>query len=121
MKVRSLTLLLVAQVAAMSLWFITAAVLPDIARETALSPLRQAALAPMRPRQAHRPWPVARRFRWDSFAPAPTVSWWSAMDNSLVLAAAKEITTPSTPDSRTSTLLPPPRIRTASPASLAAF
>ncbi len=45
MKVRSLTLLLIAEVAGMGLWFITAAVLPDLVRETALSPFRQAALS----------------------------------------------------------------------------
>jgi len=45
MKVRSLTLLLIAEVAGMGLWFITAAVLPDLIRETDLSPFRQAALS----------------------------------------------------------------------------
>jgi MFS family permease len=44
-KWRSLTLLLIAQVAGMSLWFITAAVLPDLTREMVLSPFRQAALS----------------------------------------------------------------------------
>jgi MFS family permease len=44
-KWQSLTLLLIAQVAGMSLWFITAAVLPDLTREMALSPFRQAALS----------------------------------------------------------------------------
>ena len=45
MKARSIALLLVAQVAGMSLWFITAAVMPDLIAETALSPFRQAALS----------------------------------------------------------------------------
>ena len=45
MKTRSLVLLLLAEVAAMSLWFVSAAVLPDMLRETALSPFRQAALS----------------------------------------------------------------------------
>lgn len=44
-KIRSITLLLVAEVAAMSLWFVSAAVLPDMLREAALSPFRQAALS----------------------------------------------------------------------------
>lgn len=45
MKWRSLTLLLIAEVAGMSLWFISAAVLPDLTREAVLSPWRQAALS----------------------------------------------------------------------------
>ncbi len=45
MKFRSLVLLLLAEVAAMSLWFVSAAVLPDMLREAALSPFRQAALS----------------------------------------------------------------------------
>jgi MFS family permease len=45
MKFRSITLLLIAEVAGMSLWFVSAAVLPDMLREVALSPLRQAALS----------------------------------------------------------------------------
>lgn len=45
MKFFSITLLLVAEVAAMSLWFVSAAVLPDMLRENELSPLRQAALS----------------------------------------------------------------------------
>ena len=45
MKFRSIALLLLVEVAAMSLWFVSAAVLPDMLRETALSPLRQAALS----------------------------------------------------------------------------
>jgi MFS family permease len=44
-KFRSMSLLLIAEVAAMSLWFVSAAVLPEMARETALSPFRQAALS----------------------------------------------------------------------------
>jgi MFS family permease len=44
MKFRSLTLLMLAEVAAMSLWFVSAAVLPDMLHEAALSPIRQAAL-----------------------------------------------------------------------------
>jgi len=45
MKLRSLTLLLLAELAAMSLWFVSAAVLPDMLREAAVSPFRQAALS----------------------------------------------------------------------------
>ncbi|MEZ5852462.1 MAG: MFS transporter [Hyphomicrobiaceae bacterium] len=45
MKFRSVTLLLVAELAAMSLWFVTAAILPEMVRETAMSPTRQAALS----------------------------------------------------------------------------
>jgi len=45
MKFRSLALLFAAEVAAMSLWFVSAAVLPDMLHERALSPLRQAALS----------------------------------------------------------------------------
>jgi MFS family permease len=44
-KLRSISLLLIAEVAAMSLWFVSAAILPDMLRETALSPFRQAALS----------------------------------------------------------------------------
>jgi len=44
-KWRSLTFLLIAQVAGMGLWFITAAVLPELIREASLSPFRQAALS----------------------------------------------------------------------------
>lgn len=44
-KAGSIGLLLLAEVAAMSLWFISAAVLPDMLREAALSPFRQAALS----------------------------------------------------------------------------
>ena len=45
MKFRSISLLLLAQVAAMSLWFVSAAILPDMLRETQLSSFRQAALS----------------------------------------------------------------------------
>jgi len=45
MKFRSLALLMLAEVAAMSLWFVSAAVLPDMLREAALTPVRQAALS----------------------------------------------------------------------------
>ena len=44
-KLRSISLLLVAEVAGMSLWFVSAAVLPDMAREVTLSPFRQAAMS----------------------------------------------------------------------------
>jgi MFS family permease len=44
-KSRALTLLLVAELAAMSLWFVSAAILPDMIREAAISPARQAALS----------------------------------------------------------------------------
>jgi MFS family permease len=44
-KVISITLLLIAEVAAMSLWFVSAAILPDMLREMTLSPIRQAALS----------------------------------------------------------------------------
>jgi len=44
-KLRSVTLLILAEVAAMSLWFVSAAILPEMLRETALSPFRQAALS----------------------------------------------------------------------------
>ena len=45
MKFRSIALLMLAEVAAMSLWFVSAAVLPDMLREVALSHARQAALS----------------------------------------------------------------------------
>ncbi len=45
MKFRSIALLTLAEVAALSLWFVSAAVLPDILREAAVSPVRQAALS----------------------------------------------------------------------------
>ena len=38
-------MLLVAEVAAMSLWFVSAAILPDLLREVSFSPIRQAALS----------------------------------------------------------------------------
>jgi len=44
-KFRSIGLLILAEVAAMSLWFVSAAILPEMLRETALSPFRQAALS----------------------------------------------------------------------------
>jgi MFS family permease len=44
-KFRSLALLTLAQVAALSLWFVSAAVLADVLREVELSPFRQAALS----------------------------------------------------------------------------
>lgn len=44
MKAHSISLLLLAQTATMSLWFVSAAILPDMLRETAISPFRQAAL-----------------------------------------------------------------------------
>lgn len=44
-KFRSIALLLIAEVAAMSLWFVSAAILPDMLREVELSPFRQAALS----------------------------------------------------------------------------
>lgn len=45
MKFRSIALLLLAEVAAMSLWFVSAAVLSDMTREVALSTFTQAALS----------------------------------------------------------------------------
>jgi MFS family permease len=45
MKARSIGLLLVAELSAMSLWFVSAAILPDMLRESAISPMRQAALS----------------------------------------------------------------------------
>ena len=44
-KTRSITLLMIAQVSALSLWFISAAVLPDMSREFEISSLAQAALS----------------------------------------------------------------------------
>lgn len=44
-KFKSISLLLSAEVAAMSLWFVSAAILPDMLRESPLSPFRQAALS----------------------------------------------------------------------------
>lgn len=45
MKTRSLVLLMSGEVLAMSLWFLSAAILPDMLREVELSPIRQAALS----------------------------------------------------------------------------
>jgi MFS family permease len=45
MKFRSITIFLIAEVAAMSLWFVSAAIMPDMLREVDLSPARQAALS----------------------------------------------------------------------------
>lgn len=45
MKLRSISLLMLAEVAAMSLWFVSAAVLPDMLREAPIAPARQAALS----------------------------------------------------------------------------
>ncbi|MBL4892578.1 MAG: MFS transporter [Rhizobiaceae bacterium] len=45
MKLKSITLLLLAEIMAMSLWFVSAAILPDMVREADLSPFRQAALS----------------------------------------------------------------------------
>lgn len=45
MKVRSISILLAAELAAMSLWFVSAAILPEMIREVAISPARQAALS----------------------------------------------------------------------------
>lgn len=44
-KTRSILLLLVAQFTAMSLWFVSAAILTDMTREVAIEPWRQAALS----------------------------------------------------------------------------
>lgn len=44
-KTRSILLLLVAEFAAMCLWFVSAAILADMTRETAIEPWRQAALS----------------------------------------------------------------------------
>ncbi len=44
-KTRSITLLVLAEIAVMSLWFATAAVLPDMAREGGISATRQALLS----------------------------------------------------------------------------
>jgi MFS family permease len=45
MKWRSLILVMLAEVAAMALWFVSAAILPDVLHEVAVSPARQAALS----------------------------------------------------------------------------
>ena len=44
-KTRSIGLLLIAEVAAMSLWFVSAAILPEMILESAVTPFRQAALS----------------------------------------------------------------------------
>ena len=44
-KFTALLLLVVAEVAAMSLWFVSSAVLPEMLKEAALSPFSQAALS----------------------------------------------------------------------------
>ena len=44
MKTRSLILLIVAEMAALSMWFVSAAILPDMLRETEISSFRQAAM-----------------------------------------------------------------------------
>ncbi|MEM7426530.1 MAG: MFS transporter [Pseudomonadota bacterium] len=45
MKFRSISLLLIAEVAALSLWFVSAAILPEMQREAPMSPFRQAAMS----------------------------------------------------------------------------
>lgn len=45
MKTRSITLLLVAELAAMSLWFVSAAILPEMTRESPMTGWQQAALS----------------------------------------------------------------------------
>ena len=45
MKTRSITVLMIAEVAALSLWFVSAAILPDMLREVEISSFRQAALS----------------------------------------------------------------------------
>jgi MFS family permease len=44
-RFRSLALLVLAEIAAMALWFVSAAVLPDMLREATVTPFRQAALS----------------------------------------------------------------------------
>lgn len=44
-KFRSISILLLAEVAAMSLWFVSAAILPEMLRESPITPFRQAALS----------------------------------------------------------------------------
>jgi len=44
-KVRSMVLLLLAEVAAMSLWFVSAAILSDMLQDATITPVRQAALS----------------------------------------------------------------------------
>ena len=45
MKWRSISFLMIAEVAALSLWFVSAAILPDMLRDVEISPFRQAALS----------------------------------------------------------------------------
>jgi MFS family permease len=45
MKFKSITLLLIAEVSALSLWFLSAAILPEMLREVEISSFRQAALS----------------------------------------------------------------------------
>lgn len=45
MKLRSISILMLAEVAALSLWFVSAAVLPDMLRDADISAFRQAALS----------------------------------------------------------------------------
>ncbi len=45
MKFRSISLLLIAEVAALSLWFVSAAILPEMLREVPMTPFRQAAMS----------------------------------------------------------------------------
>ncbi|MGI9356870.1 MAG: MFS transporter [Rhizobiaceae bacterium] len=45
MKTRSVILLVIAEMAALSLWFVSAAILPDMLREVTISPFRQAAMS----------------------------------------------------------------------------
>ena len=45
MKFRSVSLLLLAELATMALWFVSSAILPDMLREVELSPFRQAILS----------------------------------------------------------------------------
>ncbi len=44
-KLRAISLLLIAEICAMSLWFVSAAILPDMLREAAISPWAQALLS----------------------------------------------------------------------------
>ncbi|MDH3741822.1 MAG: MFS transporter, partial [Hyphomicrobiales bacterium] len=45
MKLRSIAILMIAEVAALSLWFVSAAILPDMLRDAEISAFRQAALS----------------------------------------------------------------------------
>lgn len=45
MKARSVCFQLLAQVAAMSLWFVSAAILPEMTKSASLSPVQEAALS----------------------------------------------------------------------------